>query len=65
MGRQDLPSAFSQDELRAFMKAILADVHALERMLDEDRFETGIRRIGAEQEIFLLDRAGRAWNGAT
>ena len=64
MGRQDLPSAFSQDELRAFMKAILADVHALERMLDEDRFETGIRRIGAEQEIFLLDRAGRAWNGA-
>ncbi|MFN3239946.1 MAG: glutamate-cysteine ligase family protein [Planctomycetota bacterium] len=46
------------------MKAILADVHALERMLDEDRFETGIRRIGAEQEMFLLDRAGRAWNGA-
>lgn len=64
MGRHDLPSAFSEDELRAFMKAILADVHALERMLDEDRFETGIRRIGAEQEMFLLDRAGRAWNGA-
>lgn len=46
------------------MKAILADVHALERMLNEDRFESGIRRIGAEQEMFLLDRAGRAWNGA-
>lgn len=64
MGRHDLPSAFSQAELRGFMKAILADVHALERMLDEDRFESGIRRIGAEQEMFLLDRAGRAWNGA-
>ena len=64
MGRHDLPSQFSDDELRAFMKAILADVHALERMLDEDRFETGIRRIGAEQEMFLLDRSGRAWNGA-
>ncbi len=64
MGRHDLPSAFSEDELRAFMKAILADVHALERMLEEDRFETGIRRIGAEQEMFLLDRAGHAWNGA-
>jgi CBS domain-containing protein len=64
MGRHDLPSAFSEDELRAFMKAILADVNALERMLDEDRFETGIRRIGAEQEMFLLDRSGRAWNGA-
>lgn len=64
MGRHDLPSAFSEDELRAYMKAILADVHALERMLDEDRFETGIRRIGAEQEMFLLDHSGRAWNGA-
>ena len=63
MGRHDLPSRFSDDQLRAFMKAILADVHALERMLDEDRFETGIRRIGAEQEMFLVDRSGRAWNG--
>lgn len=64
MGRHDLPSQFSDAELRSFMKAILADVHALERMLDEDRFETGIRRIGAEQEMFLLDRSGRTWNGA-
>ncbi len=64
MGRHDLPSGFTDEQLRAFMKAILADVHALERMLDEDRFETGIRRIGAEQEMFLLDRTGRAWCGA-
>lgn len=64
MGRHDLPSAFSDDQLRAYMKAILADVHALERMLDEDRFETGTRRIGAEQEMFLIDRSGRAWCGA-
>src|SRR5262245_54934325 len=64
MGRHDLPSGFTDDQLRAFMKAILADLHALERMLAEDRFETGIRRIGAEQEMFLLDRAGRAWCGA-
>ncbi len=64
MGRHDLPSGFTDDQLRAFMKAILADVHALERMLDEDRFETGVRRIGAEQEMFLLDRSGRAWCGA-
>lgn len=46
------------------MKAILADVHALERMLDEDRLESGVRRIGAEQEMFLIDPAGRAWCGA-
>lgn len=46
------------------MKAILADVHALQRMLDEDRFESGIRRIGAEQEMFLVDKTGRPWNGS-
>ena len=63
MGRHDLPSAFTDDQLRAFMKAILADLHALERMLDENRFETGVRRIGAEQEMFLVDRSGRAWCG--
>ena len=64
MGRHDLPSAFSNTQLRAFMTAILADVHALERMLDEDRFESGVRRIGAEQEMFLVDGTGRAWCGA-
>ena len=64
MGRHDISSAFSDEQLRAFMKAILADVHALERMLDEDRFESGVRRIGAEQEMFLIDKSGRAWCGA-
>ncbi len=64
MGRHDISSAFSDEQLRAFMKAILADVHALQRMLDEDRIETGVRRIGAEQEMFLIDKSGRAWCGA-
>jgi CBS domain-containing protein len=63
MGRHDLPSGFTDDQLRAFMKAILADVHAVERMLAGDAFESGVRRIGAEQEMFLVDRGGRAWCG--
>jgi CBS domain-containing protein len=37
------------------MKALLADVRAAERMVAEGRFETGIRRVGAEQEMFLVD----------
>ena len=41
---------------RELTRAILADVRALERMLAERRFETGVRRIGAEQEIFLVDQ---------
>jgi CBS domain-containing protein len=40
---------------REFMHAILADLRALERMIAEDRFEKGVRRIGAEQEMFLTD----------
>src|SRR5206468_1681923 len=48
---------------REFMSAILADVRALERMITEDKFETGIRRIGAEQEMFLIDDAWRPTRG--
>src|SRR4051812_46909797 len=40
---------------REFMHAILADVRALERMIAENRFDSGARRIGAEQEMFLID----------
>jgi CBS domain-containing protein len=49
----------SEDEgelLRAFTKRVLRDVQALERMLRDGVFESGVRRIGAEQEVFLVDR---------
>ncbi|MEZ5962630.1 MAG: glutamate-cysteine ligase family protein [Planctomycetota bacterium] len=48
-----------EQQLRTFMRALLADVHALERMHELGMFETGVRRIGAEQEMFLIDAAGR------
>jgi CBS domain-containing protein len=41
---------------REFMHAILADLRALERMIAENLFETGVRRIGAEQEMFIIDK---------
>lgn len=44
---------------RAFMKLVLMDLRALERMLVEGRIETGVKRIGAEQEMFLVDRDWR------
>jgi hypothetical protein len=37
------------------MKAILNDLRALEQMLKDGLVESGIRRIGAEQEMFLVD----------
>lgn len=57
MGEQDIASAHDEEQRRAFMKALLEDVQALERMLEEGRIESGIRRIGAEQELFLVDAA--------
>ncbi len=44
---------------RAFMKAVLNDLQALEQMIDGDMLEDGQRRVGAEQEMFLVDRAMR------
>lgn len=37
------------------MKALLNDLRALEQMLENDLIESGVRRIGAEQEMFLVD----------
>jgi CBS domain-containing protein/gamma-glutamylcysteine synthetase len=57
--RQVIDTDGESGELRAFTKRVLRDLRALERMIREDRFEKGIRRIGAEQEVFLVDRAWR------
>ncbi len=55
MGEQNVSEEKDEDESRAFVKALLADVRALEQMIENDLFETGKRRVGAEQEMFLVD----------
>jgi CBS domain-containing protein len=59
MGSNQISEAGDPALMRTFVRALLEDVHALERMLAEDRIESGVRRIGAEQEMFLVDRAYR------
>ena len=56
MGQSDILE-FTGEQRREFMRALLHDLRALELMLDEGRFEEGVARIGAEQEMFLVDRA--------
>jgi len=46
-------------ETRAFTKALLRDLRAFESMLAGDLFESGVRRIGAEQEMFLVNQGWR------
>lgn len=52
---KDTDGALDAERQREFTSAVLADLRALDRMIAEGRFETGVRRIGAEQEMFLLD----------
>jgi CBS domain-containing protein len=56
MGEMKVASTVDSEELRRFMKALINDVRAMEVMLNEGLIETGVRRIGAEQELFLVDR---------
>ncbi|NNF04142.1 MAG: hypothetical protein HKN17_06725, partial [Rhodothermales bacterium] len=55
MGVQEVRQLKSSDEIRAFTRRVMNDMRALEFMLTERMFETDIRRIGAEQELFLVD----------
>lgn len=59
MGDTRVKLATSQEETQKFMKNVLKDVRALEKMLEGDWFETDPIRIGAEQELCLVDRQMR------
>jgi CBS domain-containing protein/gamma-glutamyl:cysteine ligase YbdK (ATP-grasp superfamily) len=56
MGEHNVEQQFDKKKSQAFMKALLEDLRALEFMIETDRLESGVTRIGAEQEMFLVDR---------
>lgn len=56
MGEHNVDQQFDEKKSQAFMKALLEDLHALEYMIASGLLETGVSRIGAEQEMFLVDR---------
>ena len=59
MGKHDVSKQTDEAALREFTHHLIQDVRALEHMLEEDMFEKGVRRIGAEQEMFLVDERYR------
>ena len=59
MGEHHIEQESDDHQMHAFMRALLADLSALELMLETGRIESGVRRIGAEQEMFLVDAALR------
>jgi CBS domain-containing protein len=59
MGEHDVDRSVDEEGLREFSRALLADLSALEILLERGGIESGVRRIGAEQEMFLVDSACR------
>lgn len=59
MGSQSVKAITSLSERKDYLYHLLNDVKALERMIDNDLFEKGIQRIGAEQELCLIDKKFR------
>jgi len=56
MGDHNVEQIVDQKKAQAFMKALLEDLRALAFMLEDGRVESDVTRIGAEQEMFLIDR---------
>ena len=57
MGTNDVARGPDPKEMRAFTRAVLDDLIALERLIQQGQIESGVRRIGAEQEMFLIDES--------
>jgi CBS domain-containing protein len=58
MGKHDIDDLASAEAQRTFVRRVLEDVQALELMIAAGAIESGVRRIGAEQEVFLVDPTG-------
>ena len=56
MGQHNVEQELDDRKMRDFTQALLADLRALAFMLEDGRIESSARRIGAEQEMFLVDR---------
>lgn len=55
MGEQRVSRLTSKEENQSFIIALLKDLHSLKFMLENDWFEKDPVRIGAEQEMVLVD----------
>ena len=55
MGDKKVSTQTDDEQMRQFTKAVLNDLQALEKMLGAGLMESDALRIGAEQEMFLID----------
>jgi CBS domain-containing protein len=57
MGEQKVTLLNDQRNMNRFIRMLLDDVEAMEHMLEHDWFESDISRIGAEQEMVLVNKS--------
>lgn len=55
MGEKNVSTQTDESRMRQFTKAVLNDLQALEKMIADGLMEEEVLRIGAEQEMFLID----------
>lgn len=55
MGVQSVSLVQDDKQMQQFVRHLLRDVKALEYMIENDWFDTGITRIGAEQEMCIVN----------
>ncbi len=58
MGEHRVYDASDERRTQAFVRGMLEDIHALELLIERDLIERDTRRIGVEQEMYLIDRHG-------
>lgn len=56
MGSQSVTEIKTQKDRKDFVRHLLNDIDAFEYMIQNNLFETGIQRVGAEQEICIVDK---------
>lgn len=58
MGDQNIAIITNSEGKREFTRHLLADIQAMEKMIEQEMFEDDIQRIGAEQEVGIV---GKDW----
>ena len=56
MGSQSVKAIRTQKDRKEFVRHLLNDIEAFEFMVKNNLFETGIQRVGAEQELCIVDK---------
>jgi len=57
MGEKKITTGYDESEMRSFTRSVLDDLQAMGTLIDSGLMEEDVWRIGAEQEMFLVDRS--------